>query len=165
MPAPSPQYLTPTWRYAGDDWSGSNALAYTVYSIQPIYQLDSDGNIEYDSSGNPIVVTPGTPVNLTGFTIIGKIQRRVPSRYAYSTPGASLPSSLPLLTLPTGAIVGDPTLGKISLSLASSYTDLPRQKISDYSVSPDLSLLIAQPIVIDASGNKVTSGLQPLFVY
>ena len=132
-----PGYLAPASRYAGDDWAGSNALKFSVYTILPV--LNSDGT-----------VTAGTLMNLTGFSVLGTIWKR--------SEGSPLPA-------PTGAILGDPTLGTITLSLASQYTQgLPTQSYADWS-NPDLSFLLVRPRIVDPAGNIITQGIQPLFVF
>jgi hypothetical protein len=146
---PSPTYLTADWRYAGNDWQGANALKYTVY-----------GDAVYGSDGVTII-TPATPLNLTGYTVTGSIYDRAQpgvdgQRYVPGGIGAPLPQV-------TGDIA-DAVNGRITLSVPRTATIVPRQRIECWS-NPDLSRLIAEPRIVDASGNIITVGLQPLFVF
>jgi hypothetical protein len=146
----SPTYLAADWRYARNDWQGANALAYTVYSVQPVFA--SDG---------VTITTPGTPMNLAGFTVQGSVYFRAQPgvdglRYVPGGLGASLPQV-------TGAIV-DAVNGKITLSVPRTATIVPRQPIECWA-DPDRSRLIAEPQIVDPSGNIITVGLQPLFVF
>ena len=145
MTIAAPAYLAPAWRYAGDDWSGANALTFPVWAIPPVYAADG-----------VTIVTPGVPRDLTGCTVEGVL--RLQSRCATPAPTTS---SLPT---PTGAISGDPTAGIITLSLSKGQTAFPRQDYAAWG-DPRRAALLVQPMVLDANGNVVTVGLQPLFVF
>jgi hypothetical protein len=146
----SPTYLAADWRYADNDWQGANALAYTVYSVQPVFASDC-----------VTITTPGTPMNLTGFTVQGAIYNRAQpgvdgQRYVPGGIGAPLPQVV-------GAVV-DAVNGRITLSVPRTATIIPRQRIECWS-NPDLSRLLAEPQIVDPSGNIISVGLQPLFVF
>ena len=146
----APSYLAADWRYAKNDWQGANALQYTVYSVPPVY--GSDG---------VTIVTPGTPMNLTGFTVTGEISYRARPfvrNGRYQTGG----NGGPLLNV-VGAVL-NATAGTITLSVPRTSSIIERQSIECWS-NPDASILIAEPQIVDAQGNVVTVGLQPLFVF
>ena len=148
---PGPAYLTPTWRYAGDDWSGSNALVYTVY--------------QSDAQGNPTT----TPMDLTGFTVSGTIVGRSCPVVSVNGRFGEQPFCPPIQGV-TGAIISA-TAGTIALSVPKADTIAPRQDMSDWYgdiASGQIgacSRLIARPMVSDPSGNLITVGLQPLYVF
>ena len=152
-----PAYLTPTWRYAGDDWAGSNALTYTVYSVAPVYADDG-----------VTITTPGTPMDLTGFTVSGRILGR--SRPVVSVNGkfGAEPYCLPIQGVAGGIILA--TAGTIVLSVPKAGMIAPRQDMNDWygdiasNQAGARSRLIARPMISDPSGNLITVGLQPLYV-
>jgi hypothetical protein len=142
----APSYLTPDWRFANNDWSGSNALTYIVWSVEPVYAADG-----------VTIITAGEPRDLTGCSVSGAISyQRQATRFS--------PQVRIATTIPTGDIVGDPTQGVISLSLPASATGFGRQEFCAWG-DPTRSLLIAEPMVRDTSGALVTIGLQPVFVF
>ena len=148
---PSPTYLTADWRYAGDDWQGANALEYTVNATDAVYA--SDGIT---------VVTPAVPLNLTGFTVTGIIYlRRQASVFRERYEPATLGNPLPFV--PVGAVV-NALNGIITLSVTREQTNFPKQFLGSFS-DPDSSVLLVRPQIIDPSGNMITQGLQPLFVF
>lgn len=146
-----PTYLAADWRYAGDDWQGSNALTYTVYSTNPVFADDG-----------VTVISEGTPLNLTGYTAQGTITSRpVPfvrdGRYQEAPLGSPLP-------VPTGAVT-DPSNGVFTLSLPRAVTlGVPKQALSCWS-DPSQSRLLVRPQIVDPAGNVITQGVQPLFVF
>ena len=148
----APVWLTPVYRYAGDDWQdeNGNSLTYVVYAVQPVYAADG-----------VTITTPGQPRNLTGWSGTGTLE--------YQTPVNQIePASPTGLVTMTGAIVGEPTAGTISLSLTAAQTVFPRQSfalIKNGILDPLKALFIAQPRVLDASGKIVSVGRQPLFVF
>lgn len=150
----SPAYLAATWRYVGDDWSGSNALTYQVWTTPPVPAV-------YAADG-VTVVTPavaGVPYNLTGCAVSGTL------RYTPRPFGASGAAPFTGLATPTGSIVGAPIAGTIALSVLRGTTvSIPRQDMSVYG-QPGTSLLLAQPMITDATGMLVTVGVQPVWVF
>ena len=149
-----PAYLTPTWRYAGDDWSGSNALIYTVY--------------QSDAQGNPTT----TPMDLTGFTVSGTVAYRSRSIGLASGHYRECPPDKHLLGV-SGAIILA-TAGTIALSVPKADTIVLSQGTADWyrdiasgQVVPSgwSARLVARPAVTDPSSNTVTVGLQPLYVF
>ncbi len=145
MPFSAPAWLTPDFRYAGDDWTGDNALLFTVYGAAPVFAADG-----------VTVLTPGVPRDLTGYTVSGTLRLQSPSAPGLDpTHGSATP-------IPTGTLV-DPAGGVIALSLPAGRTQqLPRQP---YGLSdPSQALLIVQPRVVGPQG-AVTVGLQQIFVF
>ncbi len=146
MTSVAPAYLAPTWRYAGDDWEGANALTFPVWATPPVYAADG-----------VTITTPGIPRDLTGCTVEGIL--RLQSRCVAPAPTIT---SLPILS---GAISGDPKAGMIALSLSKTQTAaFPRQDYTAWS-DPRRAALLVQPMVLDANGDVVTVGLQQLFVF
>lgn len=148
-PAPAPGYLDPGWRYAGNDWTGDNALQYIVWSVPPVYDIDG-----------VTVITPGVRRDVTGCTVSGALHYQpYTSRFPPQPQRTSLSG-----IVPTGSILGDPTQGEIALSLARPYTGFPAQSFDAWG-DPARALLLAEPMVTDPGGTLVTIGLQPLFVF
>lgn len=141
----APAYLAPDWRYAGDDWLGDNALTYVVWATPPVYE--SDG---------VTVETAGVPRDLTGCTVTGVLQ--------YQTRCGTPPPATSPLPAPTGALSSTPINGVFTLSLAKTLTGFPPQRLREWG-DPDRARFIVRPKVVDADGNVVTVGLQPLFVF
>lgn len=127
--------MDPDFRLSGDNWSGSNALTYEVYS-DPV--LGSDG---------VTVVTPRKLLDLTGFTVVGTGIVRETGR---------------VLQSPLGAVEG---LGLVSLSWDPPVTNLFRQDPYTDMSQGQLSLLLVRPAIVDPSGKRVTVAIQPLFVF
>ena len=146
----SPTYLAADWRFARDDWQGSNALTYTVYSVQPDYADDG-----------VTITTPGVPMDLTGFTAQGVLSYR-PTPFVRNGRYQDQSLDRPLPT-PVGAVT-DPTNGVFTLSLSRDATVIDRQDLSCWG-DPTRSKLLVRPQIVDPSGNVITQGLQPLFVF
>ncbi|WP_158810260.1 hypothetical protein [Beijerinckia sp. L45] len=142
--AGAPAFLAPDYRYAGDDWTGANALTYIVYDAAPVYA--SDG---------VTITTPGVARNLTGVTVTGTLSY-------LQRAGQCIPNRSPRLITMTGALI-DPVNGVIALSLAAAQTIFPAQAFEAWG-DPRRALLIAQPKVVGTDG-AVSIGKQPLFVF
>lgn len=155
-----PAYLPPTWRYAGDDWTGTNALTYTIYSVPPVYAADG-----------ATVATPGTPMDLTGYTVAGAVLHRPRDGVFGQRYGAQ---ASPPLSGVTAAVLSAVS-GTLALSVAKADTAaLARQDVAAWYgdvaegqavPSGRCSLLIARPVIVDPSGAAVTVGEQPLYVF
>ena len=139
---PAPAYLAPDWRYAGDDWT----LTFVVYEVAPAYAADGI-----------TIATPGVPQPLVGCSVTGtaRYQSRSVSSLETTPPAGSIAM--------TGA-VSDAANGLITLALTAAQTVFPRQALEDWG-DPRCARLLIQPKVVDAGGNQVTVGLQPLFVF
>ena len=148
LPVPgddAPIILPPTYRYAGDDWRGANALQFVVYAQGPT--LDASG----------FIIGDGVPRPLDGCTVIGTAR--------FQQPSGSAPAGAIAMT----GVVLDVTQGLIALELPAARTvAIAKQDPTLWqgpSTDPRQAPLVVQPGIRGADGRVVSIGMQPVFVF